>query len=97
MICATSDAASFSCYRHTKTTLAVSIAVELARRGHPVHLSTTDPAAHIDHLLEEENELNYIREVQSNGNGRVVIFPWVPDQSAVYRGKNLHCFCGAII
>lgn len=30
-----------------KTTVAVSIAVELARRGHKVHLTTTDPAAHV--------------------------------------------------
>ncbi len=30
-----------------KTTVASAIAVELARRGHPVHLSTTDPAAHV--------------------------------------------------
>jgi arsenite-transporting ATPase len=30
-----------------KTTVAVSIAVELARRGHSVHLTTTDPAAHV--------------------------------------------------
>src|ERR1019366_10650354 len=30
-----------------KTPLAAAIASELARRGHPVHLSTTDPAAHI--------------------------------------------------
>jgi arsenite-transporting ATPase len=29
-----------------KTTVAGRIAVELARRGHPVHLSTTDPAGH---------------------------------------------------
>ena len=29
-----------------KTTVAGLIAVELARRGHPVHLSTTDPAGH---------------------------------------------------
>lgn len=31
-----------------KTTLAAAIAVELARRGIPVRLSTTDPAAHVD-------------------------------------------------
>jgi arsenite-transporting ATPase len=31
-----------------KTTIASAIAVELARRGHRVHLSTTDPAAHLD-------------------------------------------------
>jgi len=30
-----------------KTTVAAAIAVALARRGHPVQLSTTDPAAHI--------------------------------------------------
>jgi arsenite/tail-anchored protein-transporting ATPase len=30
-----------------KTTIASAIAVELARRGHPVHLTTTDPAAHL--------------------------------------------------
>ncbi len=30
-----------------KTTVAAAIAIELAHRGHPVHLSTTDPAAHV--------------------------------------------------
>ena len=30
-----------------KTTIAAAIAAELASRGHSVHLSTTDPAAHI--------------------------------------------------
>jgi arsenite/tail-anchored protein-transporting ATPase len=30
-----------------KTTIAASIAAELASRGHQVHLSTTDPAAHV--------------------------------------------------
>ncbi|MCC5874933.1 MAG: arsenical pump-driving ATPase [Candidatus Sumerlaeia bacterium] len=30
-----------------KTTIAAAIAMELARRGHAVHLSTTDPAAHV--------------------------------------------------
>jgi arsenite-transporting ATPase len=30
-----------------KTTLAAAIAVELARRGHSVHLTTTDPASHV--------------------------------------------------
>jgi arsenite-transporting ATPase len=34
-----------------KTTVAAAIAVELARRGHPVHLSTTDPAAHVADAL----------------------------------------------
>jgi arsenite-transporting ATPase len=31
-----------------KTTVAAAVAVELARRGHCVHLSTTDPAAHVE-------------------------------------------------
>ena len=30
-----------------KTTIASAIALELVRRGHPVHLTTTDPAAHV--------------------------------------------------
>jgi len=36
-----------------KTTLAAAIALELARRGHWVDLSTTDPAAHLDATLSE--------------------------------------------
>jgi arsenite-transporting ATPase len=36
-----------------KTTLAAAIAVELAHRGFPVHLSTTDPAAHISDAVGE--------------------------------------------
>ena len=35
-----------------KTTLAAAIAVELAHRGLPVHLSTSDPAAHLAETLE---------------------------------------------
>ena len=34
-----------------KTTVAAAIAVMLARRGHAVHLSTTDPAAHLAQTL----------------------------------------------
>jgi len=34
-----------------KTSVAVSIALELARRGHAVHLTTTDPAAHVADAL----------------------------------------------
>jgi len=36
-----------------KTTIASAIAVELASRGHRVHLSTTDPAAHVDMSLSK--------------------------------------------
>ena len=37
-----------------KTTIAASIAVELASRGLPVHLTTTDPAAHLVEALGGE-------------------------------------------
>lgn len=37
-----------------KTTVASAIAVELARRGHRVHLSTTDPAAHLATTIDAE-------------------------------------------
>lgn len=36
-----------------KTTVAAAIAVELAHRGHRVHLSTTDPAAHLTSTIGE--------------------------------------------
>ena len=35
-----------------KTTVAAAIAVALARRGHKVHLTTTDPAAHVARTLD---------------------------------------------
>jgi arsenite-transporting ATPase len=34
-----------------KTTIAAAVAVELARRGFPVHLTTSDPAAHLSETL----------------------------------------------
>ncbi len=37
-----------------KTTVAAAIAAELASRGLPVHLTTTDPAAHLIHVLGGE-------------------------------------------
>ncbi len=39
-----------------KTTVAAAIAVLLAKRGHSVHLSTTDPAAHITQTLAGQVE-----------------------------------------
>lgn len=38
-----------------KTTIAVAVALKLARKGYPVHLTTTDPAAH---LLDQIGELS---------------------------------------
>lgn len=37
-----------------KTTIAAAIAVELAARGHAVHLTTTDPAAHLSMTVESD-------------------------------------------
>ncbi len=39
-----------------KTTVAAAIAVMLAQRGHAVHLSTTDPAAHVAQTLHGQVE-----------------------------------------
>ncbi len=36
-----------------KTTIAAALAVTLAHRGHDVHLTTTDPAAHLTEVLPE--------------------------------------------
>ena len=38
-----------------KTTIAAAIALGLSKRGHKVHLSTTDPAAHLKNVLVESN------------------------------------------
>jgi arsenite/tail-anchored protein-transporting ATPase len=35
-----------------KTTIAAAVAVGLAKRGHAVHLSTTDPAAHVAFVVD---------------------------------------------
>ena len=37
-----------------KTTIAAAIAVGLAKRGHAIHLSTTDPAAHVAFVVDGE-------------------------------------------
>ncbi len=39
-----------------KTTLAAAIAVELARRGYPVQLTTSDPAAHLSDTLASSRD-----------------------------------------
>jgi arsenite-transporting ATPase len=37
-----------------KTTIAAAMAVELASRGHDVHLTTTDPATHLASMIESQ-------------------------------------------
>ncbi|MEQ6377652.1 arsenical pump-driving ATPase [Bacillaceae bacterium S4-13-58] len=41
-----------------KTTIAAAVAVGLAEKGHRVHLTTTDPAAHLTHVLNQEVNLD---------------------------------------
>lgn len=67
-----------------KTTVAAALALELARRGHRVKLSTTDPAAHVaDALKDDANRLlvsridplketrAYVEEVLSDQGSRI--------------------------
>lgn len=44
-----------------KTTIAATIAVELAKRGKKVHLTTTDPAAHIGYVVDESSGITISR------------------------------------
>lgn len=44
-----------------KTTIARKIAVELAARGNKVHLTTTDPAGHLDPISSEYGEITVSR------------------------------------
>src|SRR5699024_44144 len=38
-----------------KTSVAAAIAVGLTEKGHKVHLTTTDPAAHLDYMFQNGN------------------------------------------
>ena len=53
-----------------KTTIAAAIAVELARRGHPVHLSTTDPAAHVEATVAEGLDGLSVSRIDPEGETR---------------------------
>ena len=44
-----------------KTTIAAAIALGMARKGAKVHLTTTDPAAHIKFVIEESNDITVSR------------------------------------
>lgn len=44
-----------------KTTIAAAIALELARRGKKVHLTTTDPAAHLKFVIDESSGITLSR------------------------------------
>jgi arsenite-transporting ATPase len=67
-----------------KTTVAAAVAVALAHRGHDVHLTTTDPAAHLEDTLHgavERLTVTRIDPVQATGEYR--------ERIMATRGKNL--------
>jgi arsenite-transporting ATPase len=74
-----------------KTTIAAAIATEIAKRGLPVHLSTTDPAAHVAATAGATNGLEVSR-----------IDPQVETQAYIHQvmstaGKNLDASARAML
>lgn len=74
-----------------KTTVAAAIATELARRGLPVHLSTTDPAAHVAAAVGEMDGL-----AVSRIDPRVETQAYV-EQVIATSGKNLDADARALL
>jgi arsenite-transporting ATPase len=67
-----------------KTTVAAAIAVELAHCGHPVHLTTTDPAAHLEETLHGTVEGLRVSRIDPAEATRVY-----RDRVMATKGKNL--------
>lgn len=67
-----------------KTTMAASIAAELASRGHRVHLSTTDPAAHVAATLDGQVDGLTISRIDPIVETRAYV-----DRVMANRGPNL--------
>jgi arsenite-transporting ATPase len=67
-----------------KTTIAASIAVELASRGHQVHLSTTDPAAHVAATLDGQLENLKVSRIDPSAETKAYV-----DQVMATRGAKL--------
>ncbi len=67
-----------------KTTLAAAVAVELARRGLPVHLTTSDPAAHLAETLAGQMEHLTVSRIDPH-----VETQRYRDQVLATKGKNL--------
>ena len=44
-----------------KTTIAATLALGLTSKGKKVHLATTDPAAHLEHIFEESSQIKMSR------------------------------------
>lgn len=60
-----------------KTTIAAALALALVQRGHAVHLSTTDPAAHLAVTLQDD-----LRRAQ------IEPFAWVVNKSILAAGTH---------
>lgn len=67
-----------------KTTIAASIAAELASHGHHVHLSTTDPAAHVAATLDGQLENLTISRIDPVAETKAYV-----DRVMATRGANL--------
>ncbi len=67
-----------------KTTIAASIAAELASRGHRVHLSTTDPAAHVAGTLDGHIENLTVSRIDPVAETKAYV-----DRVMATRGANL--------
>jgi arsenite/tail-anchored protein-transporting ATPase len=52
-----------------KTTVAAAVAVAIAERGYEVHLSTTDPAAHIAAAMNDESLPQLVGQSHRSGSG----------------------------
>lgn len=75
-----------------KTTLAAAIAVELARRGLPVHLTTSDPAAHLTGTLAGQMEHLSVSRIDPQ-----VETQRYRDQVLASKGKNLDALGRALL
>lgn len=75
-----------------KTTMAAAIAAELAGRGHDVHLTTTDPAAHLTETLNGELEHLTISRIDP-----VVETERYRDQVLATKGKDLDAGARALL
>ncbi len=76
-----------------KTTVAAALAVALADRGHLVHLTTTDPAGHLDEALgtdPSEAEIGAGVDVRVGAGARIIVSRIDPRAAtAAYREKVL--------
>ena len=75
-----------------KTTIAAAVAVALAGRGHRVHLSTTDPAAHVVRTLGGEVENLAVARIDPQAETRAYV-----DEVMQTRGQQLDAESRALL